>query len=219
MTRATPAPHPRAGRRRRTGPWGASERGRCPHPAAAGGGRARIRQGPARAQRSEHGRSWVGAQARGAAPTELAGWYFVIGPARIDCAMASKWRNRYCASAVSAALSPSRSPATVEYLGTELDWLQFFWGLTRGDDAWTPAQFLALQRAACAQRICSAVEWSPDCAPQRCVGSDGITFEAWGLYAELAEAGRPETVAVTAEQWNRLRERGNEYGVSTDLQP
>ena len=196
MTRATPAPHPRAAKR------------------------ARIRQGPARAQRSEHGRSWVGAQARGAAPTELAGWYFVIGPARIDCAMASKWRNRYCASAVSAALSPSRSPATVEYLGTELDWLQFFWGLTRGDDAWTPAQFLALQRAACAQDICSRTEpWRPECAPQRCVGSDGITFEAWGLYAELAEAGRPETVALTVDQWRNLEVSGDRYGVSTDLTP
>ncbi len=103
--------------------------------------------------------------------TELAGWYFVIGPARIDCAVASKWRNRYCASAVSASLGPN-ALATVEYMGTELDWLQFFWGLTRGEEAWTTAQFFALQRAACAQDICSRTEpWRPDCAPQRCVWS------------------------------------------------
>jgi len=151
--------------------------------------------------------------------TELSGWYFVMGPARIDCAEASKWRNRYCATAVSASLGPN-ALAAVEYMGTELDWLQFIWGLTRGDDAWTPAQFLALQRAACAEDICSRTEpWRPECAPRRCTGGGGITFEAWRLYAELAEAGRPETVAVTEGQWNRILDRGREFGVSTDLTP
>ncbi|GEM_PF-5475437 len=45
--------------------------------------------------------------------TELSGWYFVMGPARIDCAEASKWRNRYCATAVSASLGPNALAAVV----------------------------------------------------------------------------------------------------------
>ena len=149
---------------------------------------------------------------------QLAGWYFVTAPARVRCSEASKWRNHYCASQISAALA-GMTPSAVEYLGTELDWLQFFWGLTRGQDAWTPTQFLALQRAACAQRICPAVEWSTECEPQRCTASPAITNEPWRLYDELATAQRPESAPVTPAQWDLLVLRGDQYGVSTDLQP
>lgn len=96
----------------------------------------------------------------------------------------------------------------------------------RATHAWTPTQFLALQRAACAQRICSAVEWSPECEPQLCVGrvsvtgdNTAITNEAWRVYDELATAGRPESAPVTPEQWDRLVLLGDIYGVSTDLRP
>ncbi|MFC1643319.1 hypothetical protein ACFL5O_11665, partial [Myxococcota bacterium] len=151
--------------------------------------------------------------------SELAGRYFVLAPARIQCSQASKWRNNHCATEVSAALAGS-PPASVQYLGTELDWLQFYWGLTRGPDAWTPTQFLAVQRAACAQRICSDDEtWSVECEPQRCTGGNDITMEAWRLYEELAAAGRPETVPLTPQQWFELDRKGDTYGVSTVTVP
>ncbi len=149
---------------------------------------------------------------------ELSGWYFIKAPARVSCSDAHKWRNNYCAEEVSAALAGG-SPSAVEYLGTELDWLQFIWGLSRGTDAWTPTEFLGLQRAACAQRICSAAEtWAPDCEPERCGATSVLATEAWRVYQELADARRPESLPITEAQWNLLIARGDQFGVSTNLQ-
>ena len=92
-------------------------------------------------------------------------------------------------------------------------------GASPDDASWTPTEFLALQRAACAERICSRTEpWSSECEPQRCNGGV-IGAEAWRLYDELATAGRPESVAVTRDQWLRILDLGREYGVSTNLEP
>jgi hypothetical protein len=148
---------------------------------------------------------------------DLADWYFIPPPSLIPCGEVIRWRNTYCADPLTA-LDFERD-LVVRVLGVESDWTQFFWNLTRGADAWTVSQFFALQRAACAERICAPGEpWSAECEPQKCYATHEHSFGAWELYEQLI-ASPPATMGLTDLQWRMLDDTGDEYGVSMDLSP
>src|SRR5690606_13898761 len=67
-------------------------------------------------------------------------------PVVFSCAFAAKWRNNYCVDAT--------STPDVSYVGVELDWQQFFYGLTTPGDpgSWTVTDTFLPYRAVCAAR-------------------------------------------------------------------
>jgi len=137
--------------------------------------------------------------------SELADWYFVEGPSRISCADATRWRNKYCTGATSGITTV---PGVSE-LGNEMDWMQFYWALTRDTDAWRIPQYFALQREACGGRLCKR--------------TDEHSLHAWKKYDELRAnptgelVGSSATTGLSAQQWLKLVNTGFVHGVSLDL--
>jgi len=128
----------------------------------------------------------------------------------IRCGDPTRWRNHYCVEDVTGV--PLVTTPDVAEMGVEMDWMQFNWSLTRGQDAWKISDFFALQRAACNNRLC---EWT-----------DEHSLRAWVKYEELTSLAQSDPGSLPAElqamtlfQWNLLRDMGREHGVSTDLAP
>jgi hypothetical protein len=137
---------------------------------------------------------------------DLGAWYYIQGPTLMSCSditvWRKKWRNNYCAEDLQGV--PPNTVPDIAWHGAEADWMPFFWNLTREDNAWTLGQFFALQRAACGDRLC--------------LHTDNISGEAWVEYEALF-ASRAPAVGVNDDQWRKLNDFGNIYGVSTDLTP
>jgi hypothetical protein len=137
-------------------------------------------------------------------------WYFVEGPVLIRCADSTRWRNHYCAQDVTGV--PLVTTPDVAEMGVEMDWMQFDWSLTRGQDAWKISDFFALQRAACGNRLCQ--------------GEDEHSLHAWRMYQTLASQAQSDPSNLPAElkelsdnQWQTLTNAGDNHGVSTKLTP
>jgi hypothetical protein len=119
-------------------------------------------------------------------------------PVRIDCASPTRWRNTRCVN----------SPATIEYaladMGTELDWLGFYWNVTTKTSEKVPiTDLLSIYRVACGR------------LDRTCAGGK-ISWEATAVSSSLLLAAQAYLPQDKADYFVFT---GDRYGVSRDSTP